>query len=539
MNRRLLTLDDLYSYYSSTFTSSHFSSKDTNSAIVVQVDGKLNFEENSDTEGLLPVVLQSCHIGKNLNGSNIKREVMEKALPSFKNRPILGYIHEVDGQYEFYGHNMHLDENDNVVYDEIPVGIVPESCDAHLEYDEEKDKTYCVINGYIYEEYTKAADIMRREKECAVSVELCVREMSYDAKAKHLDIEDFVFTGVTILGKNENGEVVKPGMANSNIKLYDFSSENNVFSNSEINEKLIDTLEKLNATLEGFNIKNTDGKEEGIAMVNENFETEVVEAEEVAEVEEVMEAEEATVVEEETTVEETVVEEMTEETPEETVVEVSEEMSEEIVEESEEVEEVKEYSKTFEVKFEISHDEIRYALYNLLGQFEEEDNDWYFIRGVYDSYFVMQSWCSNTIYGCKYTKDGDNVALEGSRWVLHEELLTDSEKAALDEMRSNYSAIQTKLNAYEKAELDAQKAGVFEDASYAEYLEDEEFKTLIASKDKYSVEELKDKAEIAFAKCVKKAGTFAAKNPEQKTKKHGLFAFEVQEEKKPYGTLFD
>ena len=94
---------------------------------------------------------------------------MEKALPSFKNRPILGYIHEVDGQYEFYGHNMHLDENDNVVYDEIPVGIVPESCDARLEYDEEKDKTYCVINGYIYEEYTKAADIMRREKECAVS----------------------------------------------------------------------------------------------------------------------------------------------------------------------------------------------------------------------------------------------------------------------------------------------------------------------------------------------------------------------------------
>ena len=306
MNRRLLTLDDLYSYYSSTLTSSHFSSKDTNSAIVVQVDGKLNFEENSDTDGLLPVVLQSCHIGKNLNGSNIKKEVMEKALPSFKNRPILGYIHEVDGQYEFYGHNMHLDEDDNVVYDEIPVGIVPESCNAHLEYDAEKDNTYCVINGYLFEEYTQAADILRREKECSVSVELCIREMSYQAKEKYLDIEDFFFSGVTILGKNSNGEVVKPGMAHSNIKLSDFSAENNsMFSSSDVNEKLIDTLEKLNATLEGFNIKHTDGKEEGIAMVNENFETEVVETEEVTEVEET-----TIVVEEETTVEETVEEEM-------------------------------------------------------------------------------------------------------------------------------------------------------------------------------------------------------------------------------------
>ena len=43
------------------------------------------------------------------------------------------------------------DENGEgeIVYDEFPVGIVPESCDAKLEYDEEKDKTYlqiCVSN---------------------------------------------------------------------------------------------------------------------------------------------------------------------------------------------------------------------------------------------------------------------------------------------------------------------------------------------------------------------------------------------------------
>ena len=531
MSNKLLTLDDLYSYYANMSKSSHFSYSDTNSPIVVQVDGKMKFEESSDTEGLLAVTLQACHIDKNLNGSNINKDVMEKALPSFKNRPILGYIHEVNGQYEFYGHNMHLDEDDNIVYDEIPVGVIPESCNAHLEYDEEKDKTYCVVNGYIFDEYTKAAEILQREKQCDVSVELCIRELSYQAKEKYLDIEDFYFAGVTVLGVNENGEKVNPGMAGSNIKLSDFSAENNsLFSQTEINSKLVDTLERLNSTLESFNI-NTERKEED-TVEKEIFEEEVTE--------EVLETEEVVETEEESTVEETVTEteeevETVDETPEETVEEESTE--------EEFNEEVKEFSKQFEVKFEISHDDIRYALYNLVAQFDEIDNDWYFIRDVYDSYFVMQGWCNNTIYGCKYTKDGDNVALDGERYRLYEELLVESEKLALDEMRSNYSTIQDKLNTYEKAELDAQKDAIFEETSYAQYLEEEEFKILKINKDNYSVDELKEKAEIAFARCVKKAGAFTANVSESnksETHRHVFNKAKSKDvKKKPYGNIFN
>ncbi len=40
--------------------------------------------------------------------------------------------------------------------------------------------------------------------------------------------------------------------------------------------------------------------------------------------------------------------------------------------------------------FEISHDDIRYALYNLLSSYEEVDNEWYYITGVYDSYLYMK-----------------------------------------------------------------------------------------------------------------------------------------------------
>ena len=119
--RKLLTLDDLYQYFSSSGQSIKFDSAKDDENIVVHIDGSINFEQQEDKnkEGLLPVVLQSCHTLTNLNGSYISDEKMTDALPSFANRPILGYIHEVDGQPEFYSHNMHLDEDDNIVYDEI------------------------------------------------------------------------------------------------------------------------------------------------------------------------------------------------------------------------------------------------------------------------------------------------------------------------------------------------------------------------------------------------------------------------------------
>ena len=75
--KRLLTLDDLYNYYSTHSRSTHFSSKDSGSPVVVQVPGNLLFDmDNNSTEGLLPVVLQACHTGKNINNTIISDSTM-------------------------------------------------------------------------------------------------------------------------------------------------------------------------------------------------------------------------------------------------------------------------------------------------------------------------------------------------------------------------------------------------------------------------------------------------------------------------------
>ena len=260
MKKKILTLDDLYNYYSSTSQRTrHFSAKDENSVIAVRTFGKIKYDADSEArEGLTPVFLQSCHVGSNANGSEISMTSMKKALPSFEFRPILAYIHEVDGKPEFYEHND----------GEITVGVISNEIAPYLEYDEEKGKTYTNLHGYIFDDYSQAKEILEREGECSVSVELFIRESTYNAKEKKLVIEDFFCGGVTILGKTPDGNVVEPGMAGSNITLQDFSVKKNSCFSHDTEKKLFEILENLNENLSSFNKNYNLGKEENQKAMN-------------------------------------------------------------------------------------------------------------------------------------------------------------------------------------------------------------------------------------------------------------------------------
>ena len=260
MLHKMFTLDDLYNFYSQQNRNCIFSAKAEDSVIIVQVPEIMNFSDGYDpTYNLLPVHLMSCHLLENLNKSSISKKAMDEAIPSFKNRPILGYIQKIDDgdgtfHYDFAGHEMEVGEDGNIEYKEAVVGVIPESCNPKIVHNEEYDKDYLEVDGLIYEDYTHAADILRRKGECAVSVEISVDELSYSADTKILNIDQFHFLGVTILGvtTDEQHKQVMPGMQGANIKISDFSAENNsMFSH---NTKLIETLDKLNETLAKFNI---------------------------------------------------------------------------------------------------------------------------------------------------------------------------------------------------------------------------------------------------------------------------------------------
>lgn len=559
--KRLLYIEDLYDFYSNKYKrSTKFSAEKTGEPLVVQVHGRVNFDESDkNKDGLLPVHLQSCHTDLNVNGSNIDSSVMEAALPSFSNRPILGYIHKVttdenpEGQWEFYSHNMHEDENGDVVYDEYPIGIIPESCNAQLVYDEEKKKTYCEVDGYIFEEYSKAAEILQREEECSVSVELSIRELSYDAKQKFLNIEDFWFSGVTILGKTPQGNEVKPGMTGSNIKLADFSSKNNsLFEDYESKmvelQARIENLEtacfnkEQNSSVrtlskEGGNKESMTKFEELLAKYNKTVEDVTFDYSELSDEE--LEAKFAEVFGEDNNTDGDNSGDNTANEPSndnegdgENTTEPEENTDGDNEGEGQNFENM---TKTFE----ISHDDIRYALYNLLSSYEDADNEWYYITGVYDSYFVYESWDGGKIYGQKYTKNNDNVAFDGERYTLHKEYLTDSEYTEIQNMRADYSSIVSELNTYKEKELDEKKNTLFDSDDYKGIRDTEDFAELKKKAKDYSLEELSEHLDKIISKSVKNGTfSFSVKESEKKTT-HVNFAQNLIEETPKKNSFLD
>ena len=530
MAKKIMTLNDLYMFFVQQNKSFNFSSKESGAPIIVTTNGLFATEEDDDMPGMLKLKLKVCHTETNRNGSHISKENMEKAMPTLKYRPILAYIHELpDGTKDFFAHNVEFIEDENgetqVVYLEKQVGCFT-AHDPWLEYDEEMDKTYVMAYAVIPEEYTESADIIRRKNGTKVSCELVIDELAYNAKEKYLDLTDFYFGATTLLGSDDDGNEIGEGMLGARGDIADFCHKEPVFNHQD---KLIETLEKLNKTLSSFNKSNSEegGDEDMDGVENIVVEEELETSAEEVVVEEV-ETTEETHSEEETTVEETSTSEDGDEN--------QDEFEEAAVEEK--------FTKNFTV--ELSHSEIQYALYNLIAQYDEEDNDWYYVRDVYDNYFYMQSWYNNKIYKIDYTVNGENVSLEGDRQEMFELIVSESEKMAIDKMREDYAALESKYNElkafkdnYDASMLRADKEDILNSAEYSDISESDEFKALVSEIDNYSIEEIKVKADLLFASFMKKKFSFEY-NETKKNKSVGInFNVEPEKKKQAYAGLFD
>ena len=561
MAKKFYTIDDLLLFCKNN-KFSHFSSEEYGAPLVIQSFETFEVEEDNDNKGLLPVKLAACHIGRNRNGSAISEENMNKYKDTFKGRPILGSIIKLDsGEYDFHSHDMELVETEDGVevnYIEQPVGVISQLDDPYLEYDAKEDKTYLMVKGNVFEDYSKAAEILQRKQRCKCSVEIAVEEMSFQAKENCLSIDKFYFTGVTILGSEPDGTEIQEGMAGSNITIDSFSkNENAVFKSEENYQKLLDTLEKLNNTLSTFQINNNI--EKGVRSEMSHFE-ELLEKYGFSESElnfdyENMSDDELDVAFEEfknkkyadddagsdtSDTEETDPStdegEGTELTDFESVESTeNEDEDNKSVEDDDDDETKKKFVKIFKV--EISHGEIQNALYNLLGQYDEADNDYYYIRDVFDSYFIMQGWWSGKLYTQGYSVDGENVAFDGERTEVFELILTESEKLSIEKMRENYAELKKFKEDYEAAEQKAAKDAIFVDEAYDNIRDTDEFKALIADAEKYSVDELKVKADLIFAAVMKKKFSFEV---EPKKKSVGInFNVKPSKRKIAYAGLFD
>ncbi|WP_288681639.1 hypothetical protein [uncultured Eubacterium sp.] len=553
--RRIYSLEDLYNLISKDKANYSFNSERTGYQLAVQIPAQFEIMKENNDDSLLFCKVKLMHSGENRNHSSVADNALIKASKTLAYKPVLAnfmeYTDEQSGETlkDFTSHDIELDDDNNIVYIEKQVGCFT-SDDAFFEVEEESGHNF--LYGYcaIPRDYTAAASIIERKGGTKISVELGINEMQYNTSSNVLELTDVTITGATLLGKNATTlNNVEEGMKNARVDLLDFSEENNsLFSSISEDEhsKLIETLDKLNKTLSGFNINqnpinnfekggfeetNMTKFEELLKKYNKTAEDVTFEYEGLSD-EELEAVFEATFDEvEPEPVSEPVVEAEkktgdSEPNPEDEPDDENDpepESGDEPVEDPKENSEVKEkFTKTFE----LSHEDVRAALYQLLAPIEETLNEYYYIVTVYDNSFIYESCCGN-FYKQSYTKENDSIAFEGERQEVFTEFVTADEKAELESMRANYSSISEKLAEYEEAEEIADKMTVFEDEAYSSYLDTVEFKALMEKENvkKFTKEELAEKADAALGKVVKTTKTFAMNSKEQKVEKPSFLAF--------------
>lgn len=549
--RKIMSVDELYSFcLKNNFA--HFSSDEFGKELMVRMNGnfeKENENEDKHKEGLTPFVSRAFHDHVNLNMSEISEESFNENVPSANFRPILAHITtNSDDELDFGSHDYYItsdkDGNDKVVYEEQPIGVIDGS-KTSVEYDEDAKVNRAVLHGYLYDEYCQdAIDILNRRGIVDCSIELSIRELSFNAKNGTLVLDDFYVSGLTLLSKDVN-----PGMAGSNFKIEDFAVDKNAIETFS-NDKLVETLEKLTSILESFEIKEKITKG-GTELNKENFEEEVTENEEVTETEE--SEEEVTTTEEES---EETVEESSEEDPKTTeTVEDGQEEPEQAVEEktedtTTEESEAESFSKDelFNKLFDISFEDIRYAL-NALCSIYRNDSEWCYVSQVYDEYFIMQDWDSDKYYKQSYTREDDNVAFTGERTEMFAMLLTESEKISIEEMRSNYAELKAfkeevelnKLREQKKEILDSEKYEILAQKDEEGKFVNKDYEKLVSEMDNYSLADLETEIKVLHSDYVSEHGNFALSKPGKKettTKKQFVSVNKKAAKPSRYGKLF-
>ena len=541
-----ITIDAFYDYLVKQGNSVNFS-KDNfvgGSFVAVGLEGVLSFAQDTSKDGLVKAHLKAAHVGKNKNHSQITYSSMKKNLKSIKNRPILAYIHqlEIDGKQKnvFGWHAMHEDNNGEIVYDEIPVGHVPTDAKPELVYDADKDKEYIETDAYLYEGYTKAPEIlMDADGQCPVSVEIDVYDFSYDAKEKILNIDDFVFKGITILGYYEDGSTVEPAMEGANISLLNFNVDKTTFEIDQNSTKggknEMDLFEQL---LQQYNVTVED-----VTFDYENLTDEELKAK----FEEMFGSKP-----EEETPDSNFDDGDSEgsEDPDENDEEDSEQSNDTIVQDEAPLSSIKKNNSVNEntivysindKEFSVSLNDKIYALSVLVNDAYSENDNAYYNVVVYDKELVMVDCWNGTAYRQSYNERAGVFSLKGDRVPVHAIYVTDTEEQQLDDIRSKYSTMSEELAKYQKAEEDSRKEAIINSEDWEVISDSAEFAQIKEHISEYSADEIQNKCDallLSFAKINSKK-THVAKD----TNQHKFSLFRIPEGKsaeyKRYGNIFD
>ncbi|HKM45894.1 MAG TPA: hypothetical protein VJY12_10615 [Dysgonamonadaceae bacterium] len=266
----------------------------------------VNFSDFKPTDnvGFVRGVCKVAYAGKNRNYSNIPKEAFELAEPSVFGIPVVGHwIEDSSKEHggKFGGHDVILEEKGNKVTikdSTTPFGFVPQDANPRWETVEDENgnsKSYYTVDVVLWQERYPVAIQSIIDNGSRQSMEIMVKDGDWDDNWDYFDINDFYYSALCLLGKDENADGsrgeddVQPCFEESEVTVGQFS----------MSDKFTKDLFAIRSAFEGGekveDVKNNEVEIEEFKdeIVDEIEEVEEVEAEldgvedEVEEVEEV------------------------------------------------------------------------------------------------------------------------------------------------------------------------------------------------------------------------------------------------------------
>jgi hypothetical protein len=200
--------------------------------VKVDIQYPIQFERISEFNvgdaRFIKVKIWLMHTGENKNGSYFSKDVVEKAIPTLANTPILGFIEDNrDGEEDFSNHRSTLEKEDGKLvfkYNGSAYGVIPESNKAQWETricEDGIEREFLTCEGLVWTKWDAPVDILNRDQVKSQSMELHKDYKGvYDNKSKLFHFTEFKFFGACFLGSDYN-----PAMTDSTIEMVDFSTQ--------------------------------------------------------------------------------------------------------------------------------------------------------------------------------------------------------------------------------------------------------------------------------------------------------------------------
>lgn len=220
---------------------------------------KKNEYETSDFR-FIDVCIDVMHTGANLNKTSFTKDVINKAVPTIANMPILGYVvNELDDEdKDFKGHEHELritDTDVKYLYAGQAYGVIPESCNPRWIIKDDgtgTEREYLRVDGLIWTKFGDPVDIFTRDVTKNHSVELT--DMIYEAKRDDgiTPVSSFKFDGCCILSTTD--PKIQPAMTGSCVTAN--------FSVDDITSQIRERLYEYQALMQNYAAQNENPSDE-------------------------------------------------------------------------------------------------------------------------------------------------------------------------------------------------------------------------------------------------------------------------------------